>query len=231
MTLSYQAKDTPSHESCECGHHRKHQVWKLLWDNPSITRKEIARELRISPNNVRVIMQLLHRMGLSRRCPECFMPKLLSGVCQACGFEPAAPVVPLDVVITFDQQSPTNHLQPGNELGSELDYHRVGFTNHGTVVQRWIQGAMEDPLIRAVKSDVMNELKRCYPSEVITDYAGKLSVKEVLEFRAKYPILATSKNLRRQLAANVVHRIKMLYPSIASGLDREQTGKPSEERL
>ncbi len=77
-----------------------------------------------------------------------------------------------------------------------------------------VERRIEDPLIVGVKSDVENELKRCYPDESITDEAGRLVIKEVLEFGARYPRLATSKNVRRQLAQNVVSRLRLLHPQL-----------------
>jgi hypothetical protein len=67
-------------------------------------------------------------------------------------------------------------------------------------------------LIIAVKSEVENELKRSFPSEAVTDEAGRLVVKEVLEFKARYPSLASSKNVRKQLAENVINRLRLLHP-------------------
>jgi hypothetical protein len=40
----------------------------------------------------------------------------------------------------------------------------------------------------------------------------KLCLKEVAEFRARYPLLAASKNVRKQLALNVMKRLEFLYP-------------------
>ncbi len=83
-------------------------------------------------------------------------------------------------------------------------------------MKRRMERGVEDPLIVGVKSDVENELKRSYPSEAITDEAGRLAIKEVHEFRARYPALATSKNVRRQLAENVVRRLRLLHPHLRS---------------
>jgi hypothetical protein len=74
---------------------------------------------------------------------------------------------------------------------------------------------MEDPLLKEVKSQVMNELKKYYPNETITDSAGRLAIKEVAEFRTKYPLLATSKNVKKQLTMNVMKRLDILYPFLA----------------
>jgi hypothetical protein len=205
---------------CHCGAHTQHRVFRYRWGNPSATYREIAKELDTTVNNVKVAVHNYKKRDPSRICPECFSDRLLDGVCHACGFEPASPLVPLE--ISFDEQSPVNHLQAGNELGSTLNYTAIGlsdnkgrFTNNGIVVKRWIDRALEDPLTRDVKSEVMEELKSYYPNEMVTDYAGKLCVKEVAEFRAKYPLLASSKNVRKQLSLNVMKRLEFLYPYLA----------------
>ena len=143
---------------------------------------------------------------------ECFREGIADGVCRLCGFEPSLPNLPLS--IRFDEQSPTNNLHPGNLLGSSLDYNAVGFTNRGDFVKRWIEEAMEDRMTMRVKSLVQDELKRVYPEEAITDYAGRLVVKEVAEFRASFPMLARSKKVQVQLASNVMRRLEMLYPRL-----------------
>jgi hypothetical protein len=137
---------------------------------------------------------------------------LFGGVCQSCGIEPSAPAVPFEA--NPGSQSPTNNIHPGNELGSEVDYASIGFVNHWLVLKRRVERGIEDPLIKAVKSDVENELKRSYPNESVTDDAGRLAIKEVLEFRARYPALATSKRVRAQLAERVIGRIRLIHPHL-----------------
>jgi hypothetical protein len=137
---------------------------------------------------------------------------LFEGVCHNCGFEPCAPQVPLEV--SLSSQSPTNNIHPGNELGSDVDYSSIGFVNHWLVLKRRMERGIENPLIKGVKSDVENELKRSYPNESVTDEAGRLAIKEVLEFRARYPALATSKNVRAQLAERVIRRILLIHPHL-----------------
>jgi hypothetical protein len=156
----------------------------------------------------------LRKRDLTRYCIECNRPTLFNGVCVNCGAEREAPrILTADV---DDGQSPTNWLHLGNLLGSETDYDRIGFVNHGFVLKRKVERGIEDSLVVAVKSEVENELKRTFPSEVITDEAGRLVVKEVLEFKARYPGLASSKNVRKQLAENVINRLRLLHPQLRS---------------
>ena len=194
---------------CGCSAHTQHRVLRYKLANPSAKQKEIAQDLHLTLAGVKMALSRLKRRDLSRVCPECFGSRVLNGVCEECGCEPALPVLPLEV--RFDQQSQTNSLHAGSELGSQVDYRGVGFVNHWTILKRRMESSLEDSLLRGVKSDVMQHLKEFYPSEAITDYAGKLCVKETVEFRARYPKLATSKNVRRQLAENVIRRLELLY--------------------
>jgi len=99
-------------------------------------------------------------------------------------------------------------------LGTEVDYKAISFENHWAILKRRVERGVEDNLILSVKSEVENELKRVYPGEAITDEAGRLAIKEVLEFRTRYPRLALSKNLRSQLAQSVINRIRLLHPHL-----------------
>ncbi len=215
------ARPTYIQNGCKCRAHRLHRVFQFAWGNPSATRKDAAHSLKMSEPNVRGAFHRLRQRDLSRYCPECFRPKLLNGVCENCGFEPEAPLYPQEVLT--DSQSSTNNLHPGNELGTEVDYLSLGFVNHGLILKRRIERGIEDPLIVGVKSDIENELKRFYPSDAITDEAGRLAIKEVLEFRARYPGLATSKNVRKQLAENAINRLRLLHPQL-----RHVTPLPAE---
>jgi hypothetical protein len=203
-----------------------HRVYRFRWDNPSASYQEIANTLHITKNNVKVTVHRLRKLDLSRRCPECWSKSLLGGVCQSCGFEPTAPDIP--AAMRFDEQSPVNHIHAGNQLGSDVDYNALRikglYGNDGLLLKQRMDRAIEDPLTKDVKAYAMQELKTYYPTEGITDYAGRLCLKEVAEFRARYPILATSKNVRRQLALNVMKRLELLYPSLRRPHIKEVTG-------
>jgi hypothetical protein len=166
----------------------------------------------MSYSNVLGAFYRLRKRDLTRYCIKCNRPTLFNGVCVNCGAERETPRILTAAV--RDSQSPTNWLHPGNLLGSETDYNLIGFVNHGFVLKRRVERGIEDPMIIAVKSEVENELKRTFPSEEITDEAGRLVVKEVLEFKARYPTLASSKNVRKQLAENVINRLSLLHPQL-----------------
>jgi hypothetical protein len=212
MTVMAEYAPPEIQNSCRCGAHRLHRVLRFAWENPSASRKDCAKALKMSYSNVLGAFYRLRKRDLSRYCIECNKPTLFNGVCSNCGAEREAPRILTAVV--HDSQSPTNWLHPGNLLGSETDYDKIGLVNQGFVLQRRIERGIEDPLIIAVKSEVENELKRTFPSEAVTDEAGKLVVKEVLEFKARYPALASSKNVRKQLAENVINRLRLLHPHL-----------------
>lgn len=195
--------------SCQCGTHTQHRVFRYKYANPSASRAAMSQALRMTPANVKKTLQRLRKADLSRRCPECFKDQVLEGVCHSCGVEIEAPSVAADA--SFNQLSPTNRLHAGNLLGSEVNYRGIRFENHWAILKRRMDATLEDSLLRGVKSDVMNELKRFYPSEVITETAGRYCVKEVIEFRANFPRLATSKNVRKQLTERVMKRLALVF--------------------
>ena len=203
---------TYSPAGCRCGAHRLHRVFRFAWEHPSASRKDCAKALKMSYNNVLGAFFRLRKRDLTRYCVECFEPMVFNGVCERCGVERDAPIIPTEIL--RDSQSPTNWLLPGNMLGSETDYDSIGFVNHGMVLKRRMERGIEDILVIAVKSDVENELKRIFPGESITDEAGRLVVKEATEFRGKYPKLAKSKKVRKQLVSNVIGRLVFLHPHL-----------------
>jgi hypothetical protein len=220
LSLTYSEMLYNNQNTCRCGAHTQHSILRFVWKNNPSRQSEIANGLKISLPNVKMGLARLRRRRLDRLCPECFTESLVHGVCGKCGFEPFEPVLPIEV--RPGSQSPVNHIHAGNLLGSQIgmnnDYAslklRGRYGNDGQMVERRIDRGLENPLMRAVKSDVENELKRSYPSEAITDEAGRLAIKEVLEFRARYPLLAASKNLRQQLALNVIRRLTLLHPQL-----------------
>lgn len=207
------ANVTYNGNGCRCGAHRLHRVFQFFWANPSASRKAAARALKLSPGNVREAVWRLRQKDLSKACPECFRPLLVGGVCRGCGFEPFEPVLPADVMT--DAQHPTNRLHPGNMLGSLTDYAEVakcyGFSNQGFVLKRKMDRQTEIPLLDAVRSDVANALDGS-SRPAIAEEAGRLCVKEWREFQARYPKMATSKLARKQLAENVLARLRLLHP-------------------
>ena len=222
-------KGLVNEHGCICQAHRQHRLFRFTWANPSASQKEIARELKMSVANVKQGLWALRQRRLDRLCPECFEEDLINGICRRCGFEPLAPSLPVEIL--KDSQSPTNSIHPGNFLGSETDYQKVAkklhFVNHGEILKRRVERGIEDPLVKAVKSDVENELKRSYPSEAITDEAGKLCKKEVLELSARYPSLVSSKNARKQCSENVLRRLEILHPQLRNSCDGNRQGLAS----
>jgi hypothetical protein len=220
MSLSYGEMLYNHQNTCRCGAHTQHRILRFVWKNNPARQTEIASGLKISLPNVKMGLARLRKRRLDWLCPECFTESLVNGVCEKCGFEPFEPVLPIEV--RSDSQSPINHIHAGNLLGSQIGKNNSyaslklhgRYGNDGQIVERRIDRGLENPLIRAVKSDVENELKRSYPSEAITDDAGRLAIKEVLEFRARYPLLAASKNLRQQLALNAIRRLTLLHPQL-----------------
>ncbi len=212
------------------GKNTLHRVFRFRWDHPSASYQEVADALHISRNNVKVTMHRLRKLDLTKRCPECWSESLFGDVCQSCGFEPTAPAT--SAILRFDEQWPVNHLHVGSSLGSVVgkrgDFNELKikgvYGNDGLLLRQRMDRALEDSLTRDVKSDVMQQLKVYYPTEAVTDYAGRLCVKEVAEFRSGFPLLARSKNVRKQLSLNVIKRLEILYPFLCRPHAQEVTG-------
>jgi hypothetical protein len=158
---------------------------------------------------------------LWQTCPECFREKLFQNVCQNCGAEPSAPNIPREV--NFEQQGPANRLQPGNGLGSVTEYREVGFESNPVIISRRMErDSSEDSLIKNVKSDLMDWLRNSRSRESVSDLGARLVEKEVIELKARFPLLETSKNARRQVFENVKARLTLLYPFLERPASREE---------
>ena len=219
MTLEYASPLYNGHD-CRCGAHRLHRVFQFYWSHPSAQQKIAAQMLGIKLGNLKEALWLLRHRDLSKVCPECFRPLLVGGACEGCGFEPFEPVLPVDIMP--DSQHPTNSLHPGSMLGSVTDYREVakayGFSNQGFVLKRKMDRQIETPLVDAIRSDVANALDGGSRPE-IAEEAGRLVLKEVAEFKARYPEMVSSKLARGQLTENVLARLCLLHPSLkVSGL-------------
>ncbi len=206
--------------ACSCRAHQLHRFFKYRWEHPSATLVQASKGLNISYNSAKLLSSRLRkRKGINQICPMCFGEKLFQGVCQACGFEPTLPRLP---EVNFDRQSPTNSLQRNNELGAGADLFggsdftgkRVSmhFENWPGIISRKMEQHSEDTLIRNCKSDLLEWLKAFFPKPEVSDFCGKLVVKDVLELRARFPLLEGSKNCRAQVVENVKARMKLAYP-------------------
>lgn len=184
-----------------------------MWYNPSAGGTAAARALHLTPSNVYEAVWRIRKRDLARTCPECFRPSLSGGACLNCGFEPLEAT--LQSVVIPDSQHPTNHLHPGNMLGSVTDYKEVakayGLSNKGFVLKRKIDRQVETPLLDAVRSDVANCLDGRASPEIMEE-AGRLAIKEWKEFQAGYPKMARSNLARRQLVERVLARLKLVHP-------------------
>jgi hypothetical protein len=115
-------------------------------------------------------------------------------------------------------------------LGSDPDYFsgkdwtgrtsKLPLSSKRELLATEISRATEDALTSTAKSRVMEELKRYFPEEAISDEAGRLVLKEVIEFRSRYPGL-NPKGLAYQISENVLNRLRLLHPRL-----RELTNLP-----
>lgn len=195
---------------CKCGVHRQHVLFRYLWNNPGVSLKIAAGELRLSYPNVRMIKtRLMRRSSLDRLCPECFNHSLQGLMCSNCGYEADRPNIPIEV--SFKNQSPVYSIQPQNGLGTDTDYTRLGLSYGGRNIAHLVETS-EDPLLERCKSLLWEVLKGATPSDQIVEEATRLLIKEVKEFEHKYSDLIRSTKLTKQLVKRVLCQVALRYP-------------------
>jgi hypothetical protein len=184
------------------------RLFKYLWYHPDASLVQAAQELKISYGGIKKKHYLLKkRQDLHIRCPECFRPTFYNLTCQSCGFEGDRPSVPIEGY--FDQVSPVHSIQPLNGLGSQTDYSLLRFAYGGRNIKHLVERS-EDVFLESCKSLLWQELKKYMPKDEVVEEATRLLEKEVVEFRAKYPLLINAKDAKRQIVSNVVERLKMV---------------------
>jgi hypothetical protein len=198
--------------TCRCHAPSQHALFRFLFYNPGVSLKLAAREVHLSYPNVRLIKSRLNRRtDLHLRCPECFQPKLAGLTCTACGVELDAPLLPEGV--RFELTSPVYSLQPLNGLGSSTPYSQLHFQYGAKNVQHLAE-RFSDPFVESAKSKLWEELKTIMPPDEVTEEATRLLLKEIVEFRGRYPGLVRAKGVSTQLVSNVVSRLALRYPAL-----------------
>ena len=214
--------------SCPCGAHQQHRLYAWRYANPGASLAAGAKVLQLSEGNARMIMtRLRRRPDYGRLCPECFAPNFYNGLCQACGFEAGASSPPLG--LDFEAMSPVHRILAGGGLGSDLTIANITAIARKSYARDKLPAALlrnharnlshiaeprEDALLRAVDSDLLQELKRLYPDDGVSDTAARLARSEIAEFRRKYPALSNPKGLRMAIVALVLQRLELLYPKL-----------------
>jgi hypothetical protein len=197
---------------CSCGSHAEHLVFRWLWGNPSGSLKDAAKDLHISHEAAKQrSSRVKKRSDISKRCPECFKPSLEGLFCRNCGAELDVPRLPDGV--RFEETSPVHSIQPLSGLGSSTDYRSLGLSYGAQNVQHLVERPA-DPFVESCKSKLWEELKGTMPPDSVTEEATKLLLKEIAEFRARYPALARAKGAGDQLVRNVVNRLALRYPTL-----------------
>lgn len=210
----------PFPHKCRCGAHSQHRLFKFRFENPSASLKEASAALHLRYANVRRIASRLNRKDLSRYCPECFRPTLLNNHCESCGFEaervgvdfegkPSTPGTSLTVV------TPTN-------LGSLCDYSALGLgygsRNIAHIVERPTDAFMTKCVTR-----LRNELERMRVPEIRIAEATSLTIKEIKQFRYRYPLLVRSKVLCDQFVQNSIKLYELRFGPKTHGWPRQNS--------
>jgi|SRR5271157_5711541 len=202
-------------QGCKCGRHALHRLFSHYWKYPSLfgTRGGLAqasKDLHVRYGTLKKTALRLRRLSdISRRCPECFTPSLEGLTCRNCGIELDLPVLPSG--IRFAETAPVHTIQPLNGLGSSTDYRSLGLTYGAQNVQHLVERP-EDSFIESCKSKLWQALKEVMPPDSVTDEATKMLLKEIAEFRSRYPDLTRAKGAGDQLVQNVVARLALRYP-------------------
>ncbi len=190
------------------------KVFTFLWNHPNTSLVLAAKELHMSYVAVRVAKcRLMKRRNIHLYCPECVRPTLRGLFCQSCGVELDTPNISVDV--NFNSQSPVHTIQPLNGLGSETNYAALHLQYGGRNIAHLVEKA-RDPFLERCRFELWEELKGPMLRDGVVEEATRLLMKEVLEFRARYPTLTHVRGASRQLVANVVALVKLRYPNCFS---------------
>jgi len=217
MTLNLSYAEPAYIPACPCGKHALHLLYSHFWQYPGLfgTRGGLVRAAKDLHANYGTLKKTAFRLrrlpDISKRCPECFSPSLEGLTCRNCGVELDAPKLPEG--IRFEETSPVHSIQSGNGLGSKTDYQSLHLQYGALNVQHLIERP-EDSFIEACKSKLWQELKETMPSDGVTEEASKMLLKEIADFRTRYPGLVRAKGASDQLVQNVVSRLALRYPAL-----------------
>jgi hypothetical protein len=203
--------------SCSCGKHALHQLYSFYWKYPGLYRTRggltrAAKELHVNYGTLKKTAFRLRRLpDVSRRCPLCFEPELEGLACRNCGVELDAPTLPDG--IRFEETSPVHTIQPLKGLGSLTDYRHLHL-EYGAQNVKHIAERPDDAFVESCRSELWGHLKGVMPPDSVTEEANRLLMKEIIEFRSKYPGLVRAKGVRSQIVTNVVGRLALRYPAL-----------------
>jgi hypothetical protein len=191
------------------------RLFRFLWHNPGATLKAASKELGISYLAARLAnYRLKKRADIDRLCPECFKPTFFGLVCHTCGYEGDHPKVP---EVVFSSQSPVHGLQPFGGLGGQTvprrDHNGRLILSYGIANVSHLCGKPDDPFLERCKSMLWAELKNAMLDDGITEEAARLLVKEVSEFRYRYPSLTRARGAADQIVGNLMALVRLRHPN------------------
>jgi hypothetical protein len=196
---------------CPCRSHAQHLVFRTLWFNPQMTLKQVAAELRIPYNNVRVYALRVRERNLANRCPICFSESFFHLVCQSCGADLTEKGLLQEGVI-YDSQSPVYRLQGGNGLGSRVDYRSLRPGYGAKNVQHLVERP-DDPRIDRLKSRLWQGLKSKMPRDDICEDAVKMLIREYRD-ALRFEGIGHWRGLGDAILRRVWSRLVLLYPEL-----------------
>ena len=202
----------------------QHAVFRWLWRHPNATEKECAGALHISHAAVRVAMFKIRKYKrVERLCPECFTESLSGLVCTHCGADFTSEAQGASLP-EFSSQSPIHSIQPLGGLGSVTDYRALK-PKYGALNIAHLVDDKADAMIEKARSLLWQELKSYMLPDAEVEAATRMLLKEITEFRIRYPGLLRSKGLAAEMVNVVLSRIKLQHPdvkllTISSGDDK-----------
>ncbi len=239
MTLAY-PETTYFDRPCKCRAHTQHRLWSFLFFHPSATLRDASAELHVSYAYARLLSTRLRRKkDFGRLCPICFAPVFYSAACHACGFtvDGQSQRVELD----FDATSPVHRVLPDHGLGGHMstsNYARLArmmyqseklspalLRTHAASLAHLAE-PRQDPLLKSIRSKLLQVLKELYPDDVVSDMASKLASDEIRSFRIDNPLLTNPKELADQTVLKVLDKLSLLYPTLRRQLQHRNDATP-----
>jgi hypothetical protein len=176
-----------------------------------MTLKQVAAELRMPYNNVRVYVVRMRQKNLTTRCPICFKGSFFHLVCQTCGADFTEKGL-LQEGIMYDSQSPVYRLQGANGLGSRVDYPRLHLQYGAKNVQHLAEKP-DDLRLERLKSRLWQGLKSKMLRDDICEDAVRMLVREYKE-ALRFEGICHWRGLSDAILRRVWARLVFLYPEL-----------------
>ncbi len=183
-------------------------VFQYMYFNTGSSLKYAARDLKLNYFAVAKAWQRLKdHYDLSTLCPVCFHETLYNGVCHTCGFEDSEHTFEYGLDRSLKTHEPVFMIQPHNGLGTQVDYNLLKF-KYGSLNIAHLVEHEDDWIYENIKKKLLNELKKEYPDDRITNLAARILRREYERFKLFYPDLISKRDFNRILIEGVLKAVK-----------------------